>query len=131
MQATGVQMPLLEACARGIIPRNANIASVAGVASAVGVSASQGDALTVDEAMSNGNGQQVNLGVAVNPNAQNPTAVTTGGVNSQIFVEGIANLNDALSTGPAPTNTESLTSAPLPASMTTASVVLLTGVYSG
>ena len=38
MQATGVQMSLLEACARGIIPRNANIATVAGQAVSAGTS---------------------------------------------------------------------------------------------
>ncbi len=131
MQATGVQMSILEACSRGLIPRNANIASVAGVAASAGVSNSQGDALSVDEAISNGNGQQVNQGVAVNPNASNPVAVTTGGVNNQIFVEGIANANGALSTGPVTTNTESLTSAPTPASMTTASVALVANSFAG
>ena len=131
MQATGVQMSLLEACSRGVIPRNAYIASVAGVAPSAGISNTNGDSMSVDEAMSDGNGAQACGGVAVNPNAQTPVAVTTGGVNNQIFVEGIANANGALSTGPVPTNTESLTSAPTPASMTTASVALVANSFAG
>jgi hypothetical protein len=131
MQATGVQMSLLEACSRGVIPRNAYIASVAGVAPSAGISNTNGDSMSVDEAMSDGNGAQACGGVAVNPNASTPVAVTTGGVNNQIFVEGIANANGALSTGPVPTNTESLTSAPTPASMTTASVALVANSFAG
>lgn len=131
MQATGVQMSLLEMCSRGLMPRNANVASVAGVSTSAGVSNTNGDALSVDEAMSNGNGAQACGGVAVNPNASNPVAVTTGGVNNQIFVEGIANANGALSTGPVATNTEALTSAPTPASMTTASVALVANSFAG
>jgi hypothetical protein len=131
MQATGVQMSMIEACSRGLMPRNANIASVAGVAPGVGISNTNGDALSVDEAMSNGNGAQVNLGVAVNPNASTPVAVTTGGVNNQNFVEGIATANDAQSTGPAATNIETVTSAPMAASMTTASVGLVSNSFAG
>ena len=131
MQATGVQMSLLEACSRGIIPRNANVASVAGVAPAAGISNTNGDALSVDEAMSDGNGAQACGGVAVNPNANSPVAITTGAINNQIFVEGIANANGALSTGPVATNTESVTSAPVPASMTTASVALVSNSFAG
>lgn len=131
MQATGVQMSLLEACSRGVMPRNAYVASVAGVASAAGISNVNGDAVSVDEAMSNGNGQQVNQGVAVNPNAGNPVAITTGAVNDQVFVEGVANANAGLSTGPTPTNIESLTSAPTPASMTTANISLVANSFAG
>ncbi len=131
MQATGVQMSLLEACSRGLMPRNANVASVAGVSAGVGISNTNGDSLSVDEAMSNGNGQQVNLGVAVPPNAANPNSITTSSINNQIFVEGAANANGGLSTGPAPTNIEALTSAPIPASMTTANVTLVAGGFSG
>lgn len=131
MQATGVQMSVLEACSRGLIPRNAQIATISGQAVSVGVSALQGDGVSVDEALSSGNGAQVNLGVAVAPNAANPNSVTTMGVNNQIFVEGIGNANDALSTGPTPTNNESVVSAPLPGSTTTANVGLLSGVFQG
>lgn len=131
MQATGVQMSILEACSRGLIPRNAQISTIAGQSVSVGISALQGDGVSFDEALSSGNGMQVNLGVAVAPNAGNPNSITTMGVNNQIFVEGVANLNDGLSTGPTPTNTESVVSAPLPGSTTTANVGLLTGVFQG
>ena len=131
MQATGVQMSLLEACSRGLIPRNAQLATIAGQAVSAGISALQGDGVTLDEAFTSGNGTQVNLGVAVPPNAQNNVATTTMGVNNQIFVEGVANANAGLSTGPVPTNTESVVSAPLAGSTTTANVTLLTGVFQG
>jgi hypothetical protein len=131
MQATGVQMSLLEACSRGIIPRNANLASVSGQAVSVGVSALQGDGMSVDEGLSSGNGAQTSLGVAVPPNGGNPNSVTTMGVNNQAFVDGIGSANDAQSTGPATTNTESVVSAPTPGSITTANVTLISGVYSG
>jgi len=131
MQATGVQMSLLEACSRGLIPRNAQLATIAGQAVSAGISALQGDGVTLDEALSSGNGAQISLGVAVPPNAGNNTAVTTMGVNNQIFVEGIANANGALSTGPAQTNTESVVSAPLAGSTTTANVGILSGVFQG
>jgi len=131
MQATGVQMPVLEAMARGIIPRNAQLATIAGQAVSVGVSALQGDGVTLDEALTSGNGMQVNLGVAVPPNANNNVVTTTMGVNNQVFVDGIANANDSLSTGPTPFNNESVVSAPLSGSTTTANVTLLTGIFQG
>lgn len=131
MQATGVQMSLLEACSRGLIPRNAQLATISGQAVSVGVSALQGDGMTLDEGLSSGNGAQVNLGVAVAPNGGNPNSVTTMGVNNQVFVEGVGTANDALATGPTPTNMESVVSAPLPGSTTTANVTLLAGVYQG
>jgi hypothetical protein len=131
MQATGVQMSLLEQCSRGLIPRNAQLATVSGQAVSVGVSASQGDSMSLDEGFSSGNGAQTSLGVGVNPNANNPVSITTMGINTQVFVDGIANANDSLSTGPTPTNTESVVSAPLPGSTTTANITLLSGVYSG
>jgi hypothetical protein len=131
MQATGVQMSLLEACSRGLIPRNAQLATLAGQAVSAGISASQGDSLSVDEGLSSGNGAQVCLGAAVPPNSGNGVSVTTMGVNNQIFVDGIASANDALSTGPVPTDNESVVSAPTQGSTTTANLTLLTGVYSG
>jgi hypothetical protein len=131
MQATGVQMTLLEACSRGIVPRNAQLATISGQAVSVGVSALQGDGMSVDEGLSSGNGAQTSLGVAVPPNGNNPNSVTIMGVNNQAFVDGIANANDGLSTGPTPFNTESVVSAPTPGSTTTANVTLLTGVYAG
>lgn len=131
MQATGPQMSMLEACSRGIIPRNAQLSTIAGQSVSVGVSALQGDGVTVDEAFSEGNGTNVNLGVAVASNANNPNSVETAGIDNQIFVGGIGNVDDAVSTGQAPTNLSSVVSAPLPGATTTANVSLLAGVFSG
>lgn len=127
----GVQKTLLEACSRGELPRNAQLSTIAGQSVSVGISALQGDGVSLDEAFSAGNGMQVNMGVAVPPNASNNVAVTTMGVNNQVFVEGIANANDALSTGPTPTNNESIVSAPLAGSTTVANITLLAGIYQG
>lgn len=131
MQATGVQMSVLEACSRGIIPRNAQLSTVAGQSVSAGISALQGDGMTLDEGLASGNGMQVNLGVAVPPNAGNNVAVTTMGVNNQEFVGGTGGANAGLSTGPTPTNNESVVSAPLAGSTTTANVALLAGVFQG
>jgi hypothetical protein len=131
MQATGVQMSLLEACSRGILPRNAQLATIAGQSVCAGISALQGDGVSVDEALGSGNGMQVNLGVAVPPNANNNVATATMGVNNQQFVDGNFNANDNQSSGPTPTDMESVVSAPLAGSTTTANVTLLTGVYAG
>jgi len=131
MSATGVQMSMLEACSRGIMPRNAQIASIAGQAVSVGISASQGDGMSVDEALGSGNGAQSCLGVAVPPNAGSNVATITSTVNNQAFVGGQATANDALSNGPTDTNMESVVSAPMAGSTTTANVTLVSGVYSG
>jgi hypothetical protein len=127
----GTNKTLLEACARGELPRNQQLATIAGQAVSAGISGSQGDGVTIDEALSSGNGAQVCLGVAVAPNATNPNAITTMGINNQVFVDGTGNANDSLSTGPAPTNNESVISAPTPGSTTLANVTLLAGVYQG
>jgi hypothetical protein len=131
MQATGVQMSMLEACSRGIMPRNAQIASIAGQAASAGVSASQGDSLSIDEAFSCGNGAETCLGAPVAPNAGNTSVVTLSTLSNQAFVDGIAGAGDAISTGPAATNIESVISAPMAHSTTTANVTLVSGVYSG
>jgi hypothetical protein len=131
MQATGVQMSLLEACSRGIIPRNQQLSTIAGQSVSAGISQANGDGVTLDEAFSSGNGAQVNFGVPVPPNAGNTVTTTTMGVNTQIFVQGNANANDNLSTGPSATNIESVVSAPLSGSTTTANVTLLAGVFQG
>jgi len=73
----------------------------------------------------------VNLGVAVPPNASNPNAIEISGINTQIFVEGIASANASLATGPTAFNTESSVSAPLPASTIIGNITLLTGIYQG
>lgn len=131
MQATGVQMSILEACSRGIIPRNAHLSTIAGQSVSAGISLTQGDSVSIDEALTSGNGMQVNLGVAVPPNAKNTATTETMGVNNQIFVEGIGDANGSLSTGPTATNTESVVSAPLAGSTTTANVTLLAGAFQG
>jgi hypothetical protein len=130
MQATGVQMSLLEMCSRGLMPRNACVASVAGVNAAAGISNTNGDAMSVDEAMGDGNGAQVNLGVAVPGTSGNPTTISTAGVNTQIFGSGTS-LSANLAQGPASTNSETLTSGPTPASTTTANVVLVANSFVG
>jgi hypothetical protein len=127
----GVNKTILEACSKGELPRNAQLASIAGQAVSAGISQSNGDGVSVDEALTSGNGAQVNLGAAVPPNASNPNSVTTAGINNQAFVDGTANSNDSLSTGPTPTNIESVVSAPLPGSTTVGNVTLLTGVFQG
>ena len=131
MQATGVQMSMLEAASRGLIPRNAQLATIAGQSVSAGVSALQGDSLSIDEAFAGGNGAEVCLGAPVAPNAGNNSTVTLSTLSSQAFVDGIAGVGDALSTGPAATNIESVISAPMAHSTTTASVTLVAGAYAG
>jgi hypothetical protein len=131
MQATGVQMSMLEACSRGLIPRNAQLSTISGQSVSAGISQSQGDGLPLDEAFSSGNGAQMNLGVAEPPNANTPNSVETSGINTQVFVGGVGSANDALSTGPTPINNDSVVSAPLAGSTTTANVTLLAGVFQG
>ena len=131
MQATGVQMSMLEAASRGLIPRNVYISTIAGQSASAGISASQGDSLTLDEGFASGNGAQVCLGAPVAPNAGNTSVVTLSTLSQQAFVDGIAGVGDAMSTGPAPTNIESVVSAPMAHSTTTASVTLVSGAYSG
>ena len=96
MSATGVQMSVLEACSRGLIPRNAQISTIAGMPVSSGISALQGDGMTFDEGLSSGNGAQVNLGVAVAPNAGNNVTGALSTLSSQFFVEGTATANDSL-----------------------------------
>jgi hypothetical protein len=127
----GTNKTLLEACATGSLPRNAQLASVSGVAVSAGISGSQGDSMSIDEGFASGNGSQQSLGVAVAPNAQNPNSITTMALNNQVFVDGIANANDSLSTGPTPFNNESVISAPLQGSTVIANVTLLAGIYQG
>ncbi len=130
MQATGVQIPILEALSRGIIPRNQMIATIAGQAVSAGVSLSQGDGATFDEALSSGNGAQVNLGTPVSGVANNPTSLNINEVNNQQFVDGTGAVAQSAN-GPTPTGTESVVSAPLAGSTTTAGVTLLTGGFQG
>jgi len=131
MQATGVQMSMLEACSRGLVPRNVQLSTISGQAVSAGISQSQGNALPLDEALSSGSGAQMNLGVAEPPNANTPNSVETSGVNTQVFVGGVGSANDALSTGPTTINLSSVVSAPLAGSTTTANVTLVPGGFQG
>lgn len=128
---SGPQKTLLEAVARGEMPRNANIASVAGVASSVGITNANGDPMSVDEGMSSGNGAQVSLGAPIPGNAGNPGTITTAGINTQEFVDGIATQQGAQVTGPAATNIESLTSAPLSGATVVGNVSLVASSFQG
>jgi hypothetical protein len=120
----GTQKTMLEMCARGELPRNSMVTAVAGV------STGAQNPTPIDDLMGNGAGAQLNLGVAVPPNALNPVAVETAGINNQIFVEGIANANGGLSTGPVPTNIETLTSCPV-SGATIGANITLNGQYQG
>jgi len=122
-QNTGVQNTMLEAAARGALPRNALITSV----NAVSCGAQNGT--PVDDLMSNGAGFQLNLGCAVPGAANNPSSGNVNGaINQQEFVDGITTANAALSTGPVATNIETLTSAPVSGATTTNN---LGGIASG
>lgn len=130
MQATGVQMPILEAMARGIVPRNVMVASVCGVNTAAGINNVNGDAMSLDEALGDGNGAQVNLGVAVPGTSGNPTGVATGLLSPQIFGSG-SSAPANLAQGPTPTNSETITSGPTPASTTTANIGFVSNSFAG
>jgi hypothetical protein len=108
----------LEAAARGSLPRNAILSAVNGVGPGRDINS---DPLTVDQAISNGNGNQTTRGASLTP---------AGAINTQIFVDGIGSANAALSTGPAPTDTAALTEAPVSAA-TLGSNLGLSGGYGG
>ena len=117
-QVNAPQVTAHESISRGALPMNAN-------ATAVGaVSTGAQNPTPMADMLGNGCGNQCNLGVAVPPNGGNPNSITTLGVNNQIFVEGIANAADGLSTGPVPTNVETMTSAPVPGSTTVNNLTL-------
>ncbi|MGO9623242.1 MAG: hypothetical protein ACLP0B_17935 [Steroidobacteraceae bacterium] len=122
--AGGIQKSILEAAARGELPRNAMVTAVGGV------STGAQNPTPVDDLMCNGAGAQLNLGVAVAPNGGNPSSITTVGINNQVFVSGVANANDGLSIGPTSINIETLTSCPTACS-TTVGNVTLNGSYQG
>ncbi len=68
--------------------------------------------------------------MAVAGTSGNPSGITTAGINDQIFVSGNS-LAANLSQGPAPTNSETMTSGPTPASITTANVTLVANSFAG
>jgi hypothetical protein len=116
-------MPMLEAMSRGLLPRNAIVATINGV------SAGSGDNLSVDEAMGSGNGAQVNLGAPVNNSSGNPA--TNGAINNQQFSGGITGPVAPSANGPAPTNTETLTSAPVSGATLAVNVGLTANGFQG
>lgn len=115
---------LLEACARGSMPRNANISTVGGV------SAGAGDNLSIDEAMSCGNGPGGNGGAAIAGTAGNPATMNATSNAQQIFVDGTTTAAASLSTGPVPSDTSTLTQAPTSGN-TFCGNIALTGSYEG
>jgi hypothetical protein len=125
-QGTGVQNPILEAAARGALPRNALISTVNTV------STGAQNATPVDDLLGNGAGTQLNLGVAVPGSAGNPvTGNVNGAINQQVFVDGITTANAALATGPVPSNVETLTSAPVSGATSTNALGLASGGFQG
>lgn len=116
-------MPMLEAMSRGLLPRNADVSAINGV------STGAQNPTPVDDLMSNGAGNQVNAGVAVPNSSGNPAG--NGAINQQVFVAGVFSANAGLSTGPAPTNTETLTSCPVSGATLGGNITLVAGGFQG
>lgn len=117
--ATAIQLPagmsVLEAMSRGILPRNAYVATVNGI------SIGTGDNCTVDELLATGNGNQSMRGAPVPP---------SGGVNDQQFVAGTsAGTNSA--NGPTPINTEPQTLGPVSGGVLATNITLTAPVGFG
>lgn len=121
---SGPQTTLLESVARGALPRNANASAIGGV------STGAQNPTPIDDLMGNGAGNQLNLGVSIPVDGGNPASITRVGINNQEFVDGIAETPAVLSTGPIPTNIETLTSAPV-SGATIVGNVSLTGNFQG
>jgi hypothetical protein len=119
---SGPQVTLLEAASRGAMPRNASVSSINGV------STGAQNPVPIDDLMGNGAGNQVNGGTALNASNGNPTQ--NGAINQEVFVDGVWTANAGLSTGPTPTNTETLTSCPV-SGATVVSNVGLSGTFQG
>ena len=109
---SGPQVTLLASVSNGSLPRNALVTTVEGVNAA---------STPVDDLMSNGAGPQVNEGAAIPGANGNPSG--NGAINQQIFVDGIFTANAALSTGPVPTDIETLTSCPVSGATVVSNVV--------
>lgn len=114
-------MSLLEAMSRGYVSRNALVNTVNAV-SAGGDPSKGGDPATIDQMLSNGNGAQTCRGASIAP---------AGAINTQIFVDGIASANAALSTGPAPTDSASLVEAPTSAATIASNVAVFANQFGG
>ena len=131
MQATGVQMSMMEAMSRGLMPMNALVNTVSGVSVGGAVSVIGSDPATVAQTFSNGNGQETCRGTAIAGQANNPVLINTGALSQQIFVDGINTANAGLSTGPTPTDISSMVEAPAPGSITTNNVALIAQQFGG
>jgi hypothetical protein len=116
-------MPLSEAMSRCVMPRNANVSSVNGV------STGAQNPTPIADLCTNGAGNQVNGGVAVAGVAGNPTS--NGANDQQVFVSGDWTTPAGLSTGPTPTNTETLTSCPVSVNTTCGNVGLTANSFQG
>lgn len=114
-------MPILEAVGRGLVPLNALVTSVNGISTGSNSNIG-GDQVSVAELISNGNGEATARGTNIGAN---------GAINQQIFVEGIATANAALSTGPTTTNTSTLTEAPVSGATLGTNVTLNAGGFVG
>lgn len=114
-------MTMMEAISRGILPRNMNVSAVNGV------STGGQNPTPIDDLMSNGAGNQLNLGVATAGIAGNPA--TNGAINQQQFVDGTSGPAQ-LSNGPTPTGVEALTSCPV-SGATLAGNLTLPGSFAG
>lgn len=114
-------MSIMEAMSRGYVSRNALVNTVNSVS--VGSNANiGGDPTTLDEVITNGNGTPRQLGASIAP---------AGALNTQIFVDGIASANAALSTGPAPTDSSGLTEAPVSAATIASNISLTSQGFGG
>jgi hypothetical protein len=115
-------MSMLEAMSRGILPRNALVASIDGVNTGLG------NPTPVGDLCSNGAGQQMNLGTSVAGVANNP--IGNGANDQQVFVDGTG-AQAQLVNGPTPTCTESLTSGPVSVNTNGSAVSLTANGFQG
>lgn len=111
-------MSMLEAMSRGILPRNAQVTSINGVGASL---------TTIDDLMSNGAGNQLNLGTSTPNVAGNPAG--NGAINQQEFVDGTSAASQTVN-GPTPTAVESLTSCPV-SGATLGTNISLAGTFQG
>jgi hypothetical protein len=119
--ALPTNMTVVEAAARGTLPRNAQVSTINGVSTGLS------NPVPVDDLACNGAGAQLNLGIPVAGVAGNP--VSNGAIDQQQFVDGTGAVAQSAN-GPTPTSVESLTSAPVTVA-TTGGNVGLAGTYQG
>jgi hypothetical protein len=118
-------MSLLEACARGVVPRNSMVTAIAGV------STGAQNPTPIDDLCANGAGNQVNAGVAIPSAFGNPVIDIAGAVAPPLkTVAGTFTANAAQTNGPTPIDSETLTSCPVSLATTGANITL-NGAYQG